>query len=185
MVRARLAFQITGQHKYDGIVHTMSTIIKQEGGIRALYRGFLPTVMGMIPYAGLSFYSFETLKYLLMTYLPNWTTTRHYSNSGAVLILPAKLICGGMAGAIAQTIAYPLDVTRRRMQLSMMTPDTKKFSNGWFATFKLILKEHGIVKGLYRGMSINYVRAIPMVSVSFTTYELMKQFLDLDTSVSV
>jgi solute carrier family 25 protein 16 len=46
---------------------------------------------------------------------------------GLVLIVPAKLLCGGLAGAIAQTFSYPLDVTRRRMQLAMMDPQTAKF----------------------------------------------------------
>lgn len=50
-------------------------------------------------------------------------------------------------------------------------------------TLYQIYKEGGLVRGLYRGMSINYLRAIPMVSVSFTTYEVMKQFLNLDTGL--
>ena len=29
----------------------------QEGGIKALYRGFTPTVIGMVPYAGIKKYS--------------------------------------------------------------------------------------------------------------------------------
>ena len=50
-------------------------------------------------------------------------------------------------------------------------------------TLSQIYKEGGLVRGLYRGMSINYLRAIPMVSVSFTTYEYMKQYLNLDTGM--
>jgi solute carrier family 25 (mitochondrial carrier protein), member 16 len=52
-------------------------------------------------------------------------------------------------------------------------------------TLKLIYQENGVVKGLYRGMSINYMRAIPMVAVSFSTYELMKQMLNLDTGMKL
>ena len=52
-------------------------------------------------------------------------------------------------------------------------------------TLKKIYLEEGIIRGLYRGMSINYLRAIPMVSVSFTTYELMKQMMNLDTGLKV
>ena len=51
-------------------------------------------------------------------------------------------------------------------------------------TLVLIYKENGIVRGLYRGMSINYLRAIPMVAVSFSVYELMKQLLGLDTGMA-
>lgn len=46
---------------------------------------------------------------------------------GLVLSIPAKLFCGGLAGAIAQSFSYPLDVTRRRMQLAMMDPATARF----------------------------------------------------------
>lgn len=50
-------------------------------------------------------------------------------SGGLALTIPSKLVCGGLAGAIAQSIAYPMDVTRRRMQLAMMMPETHKF--GW------------------------------------------------------
>jgi len=52
-------------------------------------------------------------------------------------------------------------------------------------TLQRIYQSEGLVRGLYRGMSINYLRAIPMVAVSFTTYELMKQLLKLDTGIKI
>lgn len=52
-------------------------------------------------------------------------------------------------------------------------------------TLTAIYRQEGLVRGLYRGMSINYLRAIPMVAVSFTTYELMKQMLKLDTGLKM
>ncbi|XP_065336009.1 solute carrier family 25 member 16-like [Cloeon dipterum] len=185
-IRARLAFQVTGEHVYTGIVHTAVCIFKEEGGARALYRGFLPTLCGMVPYAGLSFYCFEHLKFLFMKYIPHLSCDQCSRNTGGlVLTVPAKLLCGGLAGAVAQSISYPLDVTRRRMQLAMMMPETKKFGYGMVQTLTLIYKENGVMRGLYRGMSINYLRAIPMVAVSFSTYELMKQMLDLDTGMKL
>lgn len=56
---------------------------------------------------------------------------------------------------------------------------------GMFQTLALIYKENGVVRGLYRGMSINYLRAIPMVAVSFSTYEVLKQALKLDTGMKI
>lgn len=53
------------------------------------------------------------------------------------------------------------------------------------STLKHIYNENGIVRGLYRGMSINYLRAIPMVAVSFSTYEVLKQALNLDTGMKI
>ncbi|CAH0563406.1 unnamed protein product [Brassicogethes aeneus] len=185
-IRARLAFQISGEHVYTGIAHAAVTIFKEEGGARALYRGFVPTLMGMVPYAGLSFYCFEYLKWGCMKYVPSQTCRPCKKNTGGlVLLLPAKLICGGLAGAAAQSVSYPLDVTRRRMQLAMLSPATAHYAKGTFTTLRHIYREHGLVRGLYRGMSINYMRAIPMVAVSFSTYELCKQILDLDTGLNL
>ncbi|XP_012287041.1 graves disease carrier protein [Orussus abietinus] len=186
IIRARLAFQVTGEHVYSGIAHAAASIFKEEGGIRALYRGFVPTIMGMMPYAGLSFYVFEKLKYLSMKYAPQYLCNKCDKNTGGlVLSLPAKFLCGGFAGAVAQTFSYPLDVTRRRMQLAMMNPDTHKYGSSMMSTLGIIRNENGFIKGLFRGMSVNYVRAVPMVAVSFTTYEIMKQLLNLDTGISV
>lgn len=56
---------------------------------------------------------------------------------------------------------------------------------GMVSTLVEIYNANGVVHGLYRGMSVNYVRAIPMVAVSFSVYELMKQALDLDTGMKI
>ncbi|RWS29538.1 solute carrier protein-like protein [Leptotrombidium deliense] len=205
LVRARLAFRVSipttdsaavvGQQR-SRIVSTIVNVIRNEGGISALYKGLTPTVLGMIPYSGFSFYCFERLKYMLLQYCPTTCGNKHKDK--IALNVPSKLMCGGVAGmrftfsttlkrnnlgAIAQTFSYPLDVARRRMQLSMLTPETQKYSKGLFATLTLTYREHGIVRGLYRGMTVNYIRAIPMVAVSFSTYELMKQFMGLDTGI--
>jgi solute carrier family 25 protein 16 len=124
---------------------------------------------------------FERLKHLSIEYLP---TVCGYEKDGKIVLnIPSKLVCGGIAGAIGQTTIYPLDVARRRMQLSMTSSETKKFSEGLFKTLAITYRDYGIVRGLYRGMSINYIRAIPMVAVSFSTYEVMKQMLGLETGI--
>lgn len=56
---------------------------------------------------------------------------------GAVLTVPAKLLCGGMSGALAQCVSYPLDVTRRRMQLAKIDHTNGKF--GWVNLHKIIV----------------------------------------------
>ena len=37
--------------------------------------------------------------------------------------------------------------------------------------------EDGVRRGLYRGLSINYMRVVPQVAVMFSVYELTKQLL--------
>lgn len=54
----------------------------QEGGVRALYRGFVPTLTGMVPYAGFSFYCFEIFKFLCMKYSPQYTCNENSRSTG-------------------------------------------------------------------------------------------------------
>ena len=90
----------------------------------------------MVPYAGLAFYCFDLFKATCVKRIPHLTCYEDPAAAAAagdgsktlVLTVPAKLVCGGMSGAVAQTVAYPLDVARRRMQLAMMLPETVKFA---------------------------------------------------------
>lgn len=41
---------------------------------------------------------------------------------------------------------------------------------------KTIYRHEGI-RGLFKGLSINYMKVVPAVAISFTTYESMKKFL--------
>lgn len=180
MVRARLAFQVKGELGYNGIIHTFKTIYTKEGGFRGYYRGLLPTIVGMAPYAGFSFFTFETLKTTGLRHFPELLGKPSSDNPDVmVLKTPSSLLCGGIAGAIAQTISYPLDVTRRRMQLAAILPDSEKCRT-MLQTLKYVYREHGLRRGIYRGLSLNYIRCIPSQAVAFTTYEFMRQVLHLN-----
>ncbi|XP_069548750.1 solute carrier family 25 member 16 [Brachyistius frenatus] len=180
VIRARLAFQVTGYHRYTGIANAFHTIYLKEGGISGFYRGLTPTLIGMAPYAGLSFFTFGTLKSLGLKHFPEMLG-RPSSDNPDVLILKThvNLLCGGIAGAIAQTVSYPLDVARRRMQLGSVLPDSDKCVS-LMKTLRYVHHKFGIKKGLYRGLSLNYVRCVPSQAVAFTTYEFMKQVLHLN-----
>ena len=115
----------------------------------------------------------------------------------ATLTVPAKLLCGGLAGATAQTVSYPLDVARRRMQLgqvrTFMSSSCAVISNtcvqveggGMGRVLVTTYREAGLVRGLFRGMSINYLRAVPMTAVSFSVYESLKQVMGLQTGLKI
>lgn len=81
------------------------TLLMYEG-FPSLYRGFLPTILGIFPYAALSFCSFETLKAL----------TLQGRNNRSSLSPIESLVCGGIAGVASQTATYPLDTIRKVMQ---------------------------------------------------------------------
>ena len=162
MVRGRLTVD-SGKGRYSGIVHAAQSIVREEGAM-ALYKGWLPSVLGVVPYMGLNFAVYATLK-VRRCRLAVWgchCTRRNRSHptharackrtqdqaiyyqrdqaaaahAAAVargevaadvvpnlptterdLSVATRLACGAVAGACGQTVAFPFDVVRRRLQM--------------------------------------------------------------------
>lgn len=51
------------KHFLRNISEVFKSIYTKENGLISLYRGYVPTVLGVIPYAGTSFFTYETLKH--------------------------------------------------------------------------------------------------------------------------
>ena len=107
-------------------------------GARSLLNGLAPTLVGIVPYAGLSFATFETLK---AKYIQN-------QNIEHDLDIPTiyRLAFGGVAGLFAQSMTYPLDLVRRRMQVA--APGEPVHYRGIVPALATIAKEEGPI-GLY------------------------------------
>uniref|UniRef100_A0A9J7WYR1 Mitochondrial coenzyme A transporter SLC25A42 n=1 Tax=Cyprinus carpio carpio TaxID=630221 RepID=A0A9J7WYR1_CYPCA len=160
MVRARMA--VTPKEMYSNILHVFVRISREEG-LQTLYRGFTPTILGVVPYAGLSFFTYETLKKIHAEH-----TGRSHPFSYE------RLAFGACAGLIGQSASYPLDVVRRRMQTAGVTGHTYGSISG---TMRDIVREEGVIRGLYKGLSMNWVKGPIAVGISFMTFDLMQILL--------
>ena len=60
LARARMA--VTDRHVYKSLSQVFMRMWREEHP-RAFYKGFVPTMLGVIPYAGVSFCTYETLKH--------------------------------------------------------------------------------------------------------------------------
>jgi hypothetical protein len=189
---------------------------RAQEGARAFYKGWLPSVIGVVPYVGLNFGVYETAKVVMMRGRgereggregvggacelsvlcrvlccvdislsaqsspdPHDTSPpqnnrkthtqkrpQHRNNTTKpkktkqVMLLKsyglrderelsvgARLACGALAGTTGQTVAYPFDVARRRLQVS-----------GWQGARELH-SDHGSVVS-YRGMTDCFVRTV-------------------------
>ncbi|KAL2070221.1 hypothetical protein VTL71DRAFT_13247 [Oculimacula yallundae] len=155
--------------------------VAPRAGLANFYRGFSATVLGMLPYAGMSFLTHDTagdiLRYPMFA---QYTTLPRPANSPINKPPPlrswAELFAGGIAGLVSQTCAYPLEVIRRRMQVGGAVGDGHRLNIG--ETARLILKERGVM-GFWIGLSIGYVKVVPMVAVSFYVYERGKTWLGI------
>jgi solute carrier family 25 (mitochondrial carrier protein), member 16 len=152
-------------------------------GIVNFFRGFVPTFLGMIPYAGLSFLTHDTVGDMLrhasiahITTLPKTQGRGKDPHKPAQLKYWAELTAGGLAGFVSQAASYPLEVIRRRMQVGGVVGDGHRL--GMAEVARRIWLERGW-RGFFVGLSIGYVKVIPMTATSFLVYERSKYFLGI------
>ena len=82
----------------------------------AVLQGVVPTLVGVLPYSGVKFYTYQKLKRV-------WVSAHQVAMGGERP--PRKppthltLLFGGCAGLVGQSLTYPLDIVRRRMQVRL------------------------------------------------------------------
>ncbi|CAG9766790.1 unnamed protein product [Ceutorhynchus assimilis] len=165
VLKTRLALRITGQYK--GISDAAYKIYIEEG-LRAFYRGYVPNILGIVPYAGIDLAVYETLK-------KKYFKTHSSDEQPSFWTL---LACGSASSTLGQMCSYPLALVRTRLQAQVIhtsiDPSTATMSN----VFRTILRKEGIF-GLYRGITPNFIKAIPAVSISYVTYEYSSRILGI------
>ncbi|KAF3360171.1 hypothetical protein VdG1_01861 [Verticillium dahliae VDG1] len=120
----------------SGIATTPSAAaaaLTPRSGLANFYRGFTPTLLGMLPYAGMSFLTHDTAgDFLRSPRLAAYTTLPKPENyptgKPAPLRSWAELLAGGVAGLVSQTASYPLEV----VPLAAVSFYTYERVKGWF-----------------------------------------------------
>nr|KJB41483.1 hypothetical protein B456_007G106400 [Gossypium raimondii] len=188
MVRGRITVQTeSSPYQYRGMFHALSTVLREEGP-RALYKGWLPSVIGVIPYVGLNFSVYESLKDWLIKSRPFGLV------EDSELSVTTRLACGAAAGTVGQTVAYPLDVIRRRMQMvgwkdaaSVVSGDGRNKASleytGMIDAFRKTVRHEGF-GALYKGLVPNSVKVVPSIAIAFVSYEVVKDILGVEIRIS-
>jgi solute carrier family 25 (adenine nucleotide translocator) protein 4/5/6/31 len=131
-----------GDRQFNGLVDVYKKTLASDG-IAGLYRGFMPSVLGIVVYRGLYFGMYDSLKPVVLvgplegnffaSFALGWTVT-----TGA-----------GIA-------SYPLDTIRRRMM--MTSGEAVKYKGSMDAARQIIAAEG--VKSLFKGAGANILRGV-------------------------
>ncbi|KAI9037840.1 coenzyme A transporter [Aspergillus affinis] len=184
------ASSATGATAATTVENVSSSVNKvvPSSGIANFYRGFIPTMLGMLPYAGISFLVHDTVgDWLRLPSVSHYTTIPESDLSPAQqqsqkpsrrsqLTAAAEIFSGAVAGLCSQTASYPFEVIRRRMQVGGVVGDGHRL--GVAETARTIWLERGF-RGYFVGLTIGYIKVMPMAATAFFVYERLKWSLGI------
>jgi len=143
-------------------MHCCSHIVKTEG-FSGLYKGMAPSIISGSAYVGFQMSFYDLFKRLFINF------------SSLKSKISINLIAGSCAGIIAQTICYPVDTIRRRMQTDGLG-GTKDVYKNTFDCFKKMISKEGFIS-LFRGYKANIIKTIPSAAIQFASFDAIKMFL--------
>ncbi|KAG0225144.1 mitochondrial carrier domain-containing protein [Mortierella sp. GBAus27b] len=189
LLRTRFAVQ---RDVYTGVLQACRHIYRADG-IPGFYRGMAPSLIQVIPYMGIMFGSYDTLKRIASWLKDKDNVEPPYSKhsdqkpsvktAGQFLLGLEDMICGALSGVISKTGVYPLDMVRKRLQIqgseqqkaitgaySSATPSKmeKLPTNAW-KCMTYIARTEGFL-ALYKGLLPGLIKAAPASAVIFVVF---------------
>lgn len=150
-----------GQPLYRGITHSLRRIWFEEG-IRGLYRGLGPVLLGYLPTWATYFAIYQHCR---QVYGSGQSSTALLPNVGAAMT----------AGAVSTTLTNPIWVVKTRMMTQSPSHEHGVKYRSTIDAFVKMFREEGFGT-FYKGLGPSYF-GIAHVAVQFPLYEKMKAVL--------
>ncbi|KAF0914325.1 hypothetical protein E2562_028208 [Oryza meyeriana var. granulata] len=144
---------------YRNTAHAVYTIARSEG-LRGLYAGFYPAVLGSTVSWGLYFFFYNRAK------------QRYLQGQDDQLRPVHHLVSAAEAGALVCLFTNPIWLVKTRLQLQTPSHHTSRYS-GFSDALRTILKEEGWL-ALYRGIGPGLL-LVTHGAIQFTAYEELRK----------
>mmetsp|Transcript_59620 Transcript_59620/g.98396 ORF Transcript_59620/g.98396 Transcript_59620/m.98396 type:complete len:296 (+) Transcript_59620:38-925(+) len=163
VIRAYLAG--TFDKRTNSMLGVFRLIVKQDGML-GLYKGFLVTCAGAIPYEAARIGVYDVLRKQIPTITTKYGPEPHPFG---------KLCAGAVAGAAAGVCTYPTDTVRRMLQVQ--SADGMPMYNGLLQCVAVNWRQGGLTR-FYYGLSAKLVRVVPDAAILFLAYETLKDLFE-------
>ncbi|XP_017330518.1 solute carrier family 25 member 43 isoform X2 [Ictalurus punctatus] len=180
-------------------------LIYEREGLRAFWKGNSVSCLRLFPYSAIHLGTYKTIIHLYMDELgriSQWKAIMTGSLAGAV---PFSIGCyivfinldklwqehhfrftslqnfinGCLAAGVAQTLSFPFETIKRKMQAqSPLLPHyggVDVHFTGMIDCFKQVIKTKGVLS-LWSGITANMLKIIPYYGLLFSCFEMCKQF---------
>jgi len=146
--RTRLASDVGIQRDFKGLGDCLMKTARGPRGPLALYNGFGVSVMGIIPYRGVYFGLYDTLR-----------EKNPYGADLGIVGFLSKFLVAQFTAIAAGYASYPFDTVRRRLQMQSEKPKELWTYKGTADCFKQISKTEG-TKAFFKGAGANALRTV-------------------------
>ncbi|XP_034203422.1 uncharacterized protein LOC117617913 isoform X2 [Prunus dulcis] len=142
-------------------------------GVRGLYRGSIPAILGQFSSHGLRTGIFEASKLVLINFAPTLPDIQAAQKFlGRDLEAWETIAVGALSGGLAAVVTTPFDVMKTRM---MTAPQGRPISMSMVAFS--ILRHEGPL-GLFKGAVPRFFWIAPLGAMNFAGYELARKAMD-------
>lgn len=147
---------------YSGIFSGMAQMAREEG-VPAMYKGLTYANVWCVPYSGVLF-------------LTNDFCKRVGEGMGFKPSAKMGMLYGGIAGVTSVVAAYPIEMTRRKLQAQGIGGRPILYDNLW-QCISTVVRTEGLI-GLYYGVTANVIKGFPAQAITFGCISLFKPYMN-------
>jgi len=162
--KVRLQMQDKANPQYRGLVHTLTTMVKEEG-FKAPWKGVAAGIQRQLAFAPIRIGLYEPVR--------NFYCGKDFKGDPPLL---QKIAAGLTTSAVGITVASPTDVVKVRLQAEgRLPPGTPRRYNGAIDAYRKIVAQEG-VGGLWTGYGPNLARNCVVNATELVAYDQAKEF---------
>ncbi|XVF15825.1 hypothetical protein REPUB_Repub09cG0189800 [Reevesia pubescens] len=152
--------RVTNFPTYKNTAHAIFTITRLEG-LKGLYAGFFPAVLG------------STVSWSLYFFFYGRAKQRYSKNRDEKLSPGLHLASAAEAGALVSLCTNPIWLIKTRLQLQTPHHQSRPYS-GIYDALRTILREEGWT-ALYKGLGPGLLMQVSHGAIQFTAYEELRR----------
>ncbi|GMF41227.1 unnamed protein product [Phytophthora fragariaefolia] len=142
-----------GRMMFSGPLQCFKHIVATDG-VRGLYRGLPPTLVGVLPEKAIKLAVNEQLR-------------EQFADADGNLTMAKQALAGAGAGCAQSIITNPVEIVKIRLQMQTSLPVAER------QTAMEIAKRMGI-RGMYKGAGVCFMRDVPYAVLFFPSYATLR-----------
>lgn len=149
--------------------------------VLGFYRGFLPTLIQIMPFSGAQFASYNLFKKWWHDHFGT-DSVRLSLASDYHFSIQASFVCGALSGMVAKFLVYPLDLVKKRLQIRGfeeargLTFGQTPYYEGFVHCVSHTIQNENLA-AFYKGLVPSLAKATISTALHFWLYESIVRML--------